>query len=261
MTRIMDTALSTLGDDKAGNQNNLSPALRRPMAGLISEYVADTHDILSKDLPGPSEPGGLNTTREQLLRVIRGTAEDPESYSLIHLSETREVARRMAEYGPEAFKDVNGRPDPKFESFVNEASKAFGALDAVQADTITDHKSDEQFKVNWKAKMDYHYVGTIANMLPGTSWLPVGDIAQRYVDVATSDWANQVNSAIDTKAQGDLSSLYTTGQSQMQVMLKEKADQFGVPQRDILLGQLTDSANVHYYTSITQAHNAAFGKA
>ncbi|MFJ9847063.1 hypothetical protein ACIRYZ_42880, partial [Kitasatospora sp. NPDC101155] len=260
MNRIMDTALSTLGGDKAGDQNNLAVALRRPMADMVADYVADTHDILSKDLPGPSEPGGLNATREQLLRVIRGTAEDPEAYSLIHLAETQEVARRMAEFGPEAFRDVNGRPDPKFEGFVNEAGKALGALDAVQADTITDHKSDEQFKVNWKAKMDYHYIGTLANMIPGKDWLPVGDIAQRYVDVATSDWANKVNAAIDTKAQGDLSSLYTTGQSQMQVMLKAKADQFGVPGRDILLGQLTDSANVHYYTSIVQAHNAAFGK-
>ncbi|MEV7600899.1 hypothetical protein AB0O91_26365 [Kitasatospora sp. NPDC089797] len=260
MTRIMDSALSTLGGDKAGHQNDLSPALRRPMADMISDYVADTHDILGKDLPGPSEPGGLNTTREQLLRVIRGTAEDPESYSLIHLAETQEVARRMAEYGPEAFRDVNGRPDPRFESFVNEAGKALGALDAVQADTITDHKSDEQFKVNWKAKMDYHYVGTLANMLPGKDWLPVGDIAQRYVDVATSEWANKVNAALDTKAQGDLSSLYTTGQSQVQVMLKRQADDFGLPARDPLLAQLTDSVNVHYYTSITQAHNAAFGK-
>ncbi|WP_033348584.1 hypothetical protein [Kitasatospora aureofaciens] len=260
MTRIMDTALSTLGGDKAGNENGLAAPLRRPMADMIADYAADTHDILSKDLPSPSEPGGLNATREQLLRVIRGTAEDPEAYSLIHLSETREVARQMSEYGPDAFKDVNGRPDPKFEGFVNQASKAFGALDAVQADTITDHKSDEQFKVNWKAKMDYHYIGTLANMLPGTDWLPVGDIAQRYVDVATSDWANKVNAAIDTKAQGDLSSLYTTGQSQMQVMLQRKAADMGVPSRDVLLGQLTDSANVHYYTSITQAHNAAFGK-
>ncbi|MFD7452028.1 hypothetical protein [Kitasatospora sp. NPDC059827] len=260
MTRIMDSALSTLGGDRAGHENDLSPALRRPLADMVSDYVADTHDILSKDLPGPSQPGGLNATREQLLRVIRGTAEDPDSYALIHLAETHEVARRMAEYGPEAFKDVNGRPDPRFESFVNEAGKAFGALDAVQADTISDHKSDEQFKVNWKAKMDYHYVGTLANMLPGKDWLPVGDIAQRYVDVATSEWANKVNAALDTKAQGDLSSLYTTGQSQMQVMLKQKADDLGVPGRDVLLAQLTDSANIHYYTSITQAHNAAFGK-
>ncbi|MFI2611318.1 hypothetical protein [Kitasatospora sp. NPDC018619] len=260
MNRITDTALSTLGGDKAGNENALYSGLRRPMANVVSEYIGDTHDILSKDLPGASEPGGLSTTREQLLRVIRGTAEDPESYSLIHLAETQEAARRMAECGPEAFRDVNGRPDPKFEGAVNQAAKALGALDAVQADTITDHKSDEQFKVNWKAKMDYHYVGTVANMLPGTSWLPVGDIAQRYVDAATSEWAAKVSSEIDTKAQGDLSKLYTVGQSQVQAMLMKEAHERGVPERDPLLGQLADSANVHYQTSITQAHTAAFGK-
>ncbi|MEU3567731.1 hypothetical protein AB0E96_04750 [Kitasatospora sp. NPDC036755] len=260
MTRIMDTALSTLGGDKAGNENSMYAGLRRPMANMVSEYIADTHDILSKDLPGPSEPGGLHTTREQLLRVIRGTAEDPESYTLIHLAETQEVARRMADFGPEAFKGVNGRPDAQFETLVDQAGKALGALDAVQADTITDHKSDEQFKVNWKAKMDYHYVGTVANMLPGANWLPVGDIAQRYVDVATSEWAAKVNSEIDTKAQGDLSKLYTMGQSQVQAMLLEKAHQYGVPDRDPVLVQLADAANVRYQTSITQAHTAAFGK-
>ncbi|MEU4117270.1 hypothetical protein AB0F71_22570 [Kitasatospora sp. NPDC028055] len=259
MTRIMDGALSALGGDKAGDQAAMYSGLRRPMAGLISEYVADTHDILSRDMAGPSEPGGLNTTREQLLRAIRGTAEDPEAYALIHLSESREVARRMAEYGPEVFKDVNGRPDPKFEMLVNDASKALGSLDAVQANTITNHRDDAVFKANWEAKMKYHYIGTIANMLPGSAWLPVGDIAQRYVDVATSNWANSTADAINSKAQGNISSLYSAGQMQVPDMLKTKADESGIPLRDAQLLQLSDTAKMHYYTSITQAYRAAFG--
>ncbi|WBP89668.1 hypothetical protein [Kitasatospora cathayae] len=102
-------------------------------------------------------------------------------------------------------------------------------------------------------------VGTIANMLPGTALLPVGDVAQRYVDVATSNWANNTINAINTKAQGDISSLYTAGQSQVADMLNAKAQDLGVPERNFQLAQLADTGKVHYYTSINEAYKAAFG--
>ncbi|MFF4817703.1 hypothetical protein ACFY2K_24275 [Kitasatospora sp. NPDC001309] len=268
MTRITDTALSVLGGDSAGHENELYAGLRRPLANVIAEYAPDAHDILGKDLPGPSHPGGLNTSREQLLRVIRGTAEDPDAYALIHMAERQEVARRLAEYGPESFQAVAGRPDPKLEGFVLESSKALGALDAVQADTIMDHKADQQFRNNWKAKMDYHYWGTAANMLkvPGVDWIPLGDVAQRIVDVATSDWANQANSALDTDAQANISKLYAMGQPQMAVMLKEKALSLGIPEADIaadgsIVKQLASRANDHYETSISNAYRAGLGNA
>ncbi|KJS61169.1 hypothetical protein [Streptomyces rubellomurinus] len=266
MNRIMDSALSTLGGDTAGNENSLAAPLRRPLANMIAEYAADTHDLLGKDLPGPSHPGGLNATREQLLRVIRGTAEDPEAYALIHMAESQEVARRTAEFGPEAFRAQYGRPDPKLEGFALEASKALGALDAVQADTIMDHKADQQFRNNWKAKMDYHYWGTAANMLkvPGADWIPLGDVAQRIVDVATSDWANKANSALDTQAQVNISKLYSMGEPQVAVMLQERAKQLGIPDAEItadgsVVKQLASRTTDHYQTSIASAYHAALG--
>ncbi|WP_406197176.1 hypothetical protein OH807_11420 [Kitasatospora sp. NBC_01560] len=267
MVRIMDRTLTTLGGDKAGNENDLSPVLRRPLANMISEFPADTHDILSKDLSGPSHPEGLSTSREQLLRVIRGVTEDPEAFAVIHLSESEEVGRRMNEFGPENFTpDVTGRPNPKFQGFIDESGKALGALDAVRADAFIDHKSDEQFKNNWKAKMDYHVYGTAANMLriPGAPWFPLGDIAQRVVDVGTSDWANKANAELDTRAQGDVSKNYTAGESQLMAMIQEKARQSNVSEADInapgsVTKQLADGAGVHYSTSIARAYHNALG--
>ncbi|MFJ3792383.1 hypothetical protein [Kitasatospora sp. NPDC090091] len=273
MVQIMDTAITTLGGDKAGSENGLPASLRRPLANMIGDYAADTHDLLSKDLPGPSRPEGLTAGREQLLRVIRGTAEDPEAFAVIHLAETREIARRMDEFGPGNFTpDVTGRPNPKFAGFVDESSKALGALDAVRADTILDHKADAQFKNNWQAKMDYHIYGTAANVLkmslfriPETAdWFPLGDIAQRLVDVGTSDWANRANAELDAKAQGEVSTNYTAGELQMMSMLQEKARLSLVSEEDIaapgsVTKQLADSAGVHYRSSIDRAYHNALG--
>ncbi|MFI6843159.1 hypothetical protein ACIBJD_00605 [Kitasatospora sp. NPDC050467] len=267
MVRIMDKTLTTLAGDRAGHENELSPVLRRPLANMISEFPADTHDILSKDLSGPSHPEGLTASREQLLRVIRGVTEDPEAFAVIHLSESREVGRRMDEFGPENFKpDVTGRPNPQFAGFLDESGKALGALDAVRADTFIDHKSDEQFKNNWKAKMDYHVYGTAANMLkiPGASWFPLGDVAQRLVDVGTSDWANKANAELDVRTQGDVSKNYTAGESQLMTMIQEKARRSGVSDQDMtatgsVTKQLADSAGVHYRSSIDRAYHNALG--
>ncbi|MFB7614670.1 hypothetical protein [Kitasatospora sp. NPDC056181] len=267
MVRIMDRTLITLGGDQAGHENDLSPVLRRPLANMISEFPADTHDILSKDLSGPSHPEGLTAGREQLLRVIRGVTEDPEAFAVIHLSESREVGRRMDEFGPENFKpDVTGRPNPQFAGFLDESGKALGALDAVRADAFIDHKSDEQFKNNWKAKMDYHVYGTAANMLkvPGASWFPLGDVAQRLVDIGTSDWANKANAELDVRTQGDVSKNYTAGESQLMTMIQEKARRSGVSDQDIdatgsVTKQLADSAGVHYRSSIDRAYHNALG--
>ncbi|MEU6235365.1 DUF6571 family protein [Kitasatospora sp. NPDC047058] len=267
MVKIMDKTLTTLGGTSAGHENELSPVLRRPLANMISEFPADTHDILSKDLSGPSHPEGLTTSREQLLRVIRGVTEDPEAFAVIHQSESREVARRMDEFGPENFKaDPTGRPNVKFSGFVDESGKALGALDAVRADAFLDHKADDQFKNNWKAKMDYHVYGTAANMLkvPGASWFPLGDVAQRLVDIGTSDWANKANAELDVKTQGQVSTNYTAGESQVMTMIQEKARLSGVADQDIdapgsVTKQLADSAGMHYRSSIDRAYHNALG--
>ncbi|MFI9326567.1 DUF6571 family protein [Kitasatospora sp. NPDC052868] len=269
MSRIMNETIATLGGDKAGAENNLPAALRVPLAGMIADYAPDVHDILGREISGRTQPDGLTFSREQLLRTIRGVTEDPEAFSTIHLAETAEIARRMDTFGPEAFTpDQTGRPQAKFASFMDESGQALGALDGVRADAVMDHRDDQKFKNNWQSKIDYHLIGTPANMLrvPGLSLLPVGDIAQRMVDVGTADWANKANAELDTKAQGDLSKGFSAGQLQLKSMLEVKAyADTPMSQQDFnasgsVAQQLMEGASQNYSTSINRTYLEALGR-
>lgn len=260
MSRIMSETVSALGGDKAGNENSLPAGLRRPLGNMIADYAPDVHEILGKEVRGGSEPSGLTFSREELLRTIRGTAEDPEAFRTIHLAETAEIARRMDTYGPENFDaDATGRVNPKFAGFVQESGQALGALDGVRGDVLIDHRDDEKFKNNWNSKINYHLLGTPANLLPQ----PIGDIAQRLVDVGTSDYANKANAELDTKTQGDLSDNYSAGEEQLKAMIEYKAALSGVHDVNATGGvtqQLLEEITQNYSTAIDRTYNGALGR-
>ncbi|WP_395296739.1 hypothetical protein ACF9IK_27290 [Kitasatospora hibisci] len=263
MSRIMNETVATLGGDKAGAENSLPAGLRRPLGNMIADYAPDVHEILGKEMRGSSEPDGLTFSREQLLRTIRGAAEDPEAFRVIHTAESQEIARRMDTYGAEDFKpDATGRVNPKFAGFTQEAGQALGALDGVRGDVLIDHREDQKFKNNWQSKIDYHIYGTPVNyFLPA----PLGDIAQRLVDVGTADYANKANAELDTKAQGDLSKNYSAGEEQLKAMIEYKAALSGVSQKDIdatggVTQQLMEDVTQNYSTSIDRTYNGALGR-
>ncbi|MCG6492946.1 DUF6571 family protein [Kitasatospora sp. A2-31] len=263
MSRIMNETVATLGGDKAGAENSLPAGLRRPLGNMIADYAPDVHEILGKEIRGGSEPDGLTFSREQLLRTIRGAAEDPEAFRVIHTAESQEIARRMDTYGPEDFKpDATGRVNPKFAGFTQEAGQALGALDGVRGDVLIDHREDEKFKNNWQSKIDYHIYGTPVNyFLPA----PFGDIAQRLVDVGTADYANKANAELDTKAQGDLSKNYSAGEEQLKAMIEYKAALSGLSQKDMdatggVPQQLMEEVTQNYSTAIDRTYNGALGR-
>ncbi|MFD0276279.1 hypothetical protein ACFVHB_20585 [Kitasatospora sp. NPDC127111] len=263
MSRIMNETVATLGGNKAGAENSMPAGLRHPLGNMIADYAPDVHEILGKEVRGGSEPSGLTVSREQLLRTIRGAAEDPEAFRAIHTAETQEIARRMDTYGPDDFKpDATGRVNPKFAGFTQEAGQALGALDGVRGDVLIDHREDEKFKNNWNSKIDYHIYGTPVNyFLPG----PFGDIAQRLVDVGTADYANKANAELDTKAQGDLSDNYSAGEEQLKAMIERKAVLSGVSQRDVdatggVTQQLMEGVTQNYSTAIDRTYNGALGR-
>ncbi|MGV9268588.1 hypothetical protein ACWDRR_28420 [Kitasatospora sp. NPDC003701] len=263
MSRIMNETVATLGGDKAGSENSLPAGLRRPLGNMIADYAPDVHEILGKEVRGGTEPSGLTVSREQLLRTIRGSAEDPEAFRVIHTAETQEIARRMDTYGPNDFQpDATGRVNPKFAGFTQEAGQALGALDGVRGDVLIDHREDQKFKNNWQSKIDYHIYGTPVNyFLPA----PFGDIAQRLVDVGTADYANKANAELDTKAQGDLSDNYSAGEEQLKSMIHYKAVLSGVPQKDVdatggVTQQLMEGVTQNYSTAIDRTYNGALGR-
>ncbi|MFE5585648.1 hypothetical protein [Kitasatospora sp. NPDC056531] len=267
MSQIMDETMKSFAGSGPGDKASLPAALRRPMADMIADYAPDMHEILGKELAGPAQPDGLTVQRDQLLRVIRGAAEDPASFAIIHGAETREIALRLGDYGPEAFKpDAVGGANHKLHSFTQEAGSALGALDAVYADTSSDHTDSEKAKADWDAKMNYHLLGTPANLLPTVSnVLPFGDIAQRLVDVGTAQYANDAKALADSQLQGNLSSHFSAGQNQLNKMIDERVARFGTdPAAADLTGsvsqQLKTDARTTYNVAIDGTYRTVFGR-
>ncbi|MFE4513053.1 hypothetical protein ACFRMQ_02490 [Kitasatospora sp. NPDC056783] len=261
MSQIMDETLKSFAGSGPGDKASLPAALRRPMADMIADYAPSMHEILGKELSGPAQPDGLTVQRDQLLRVIRGASEDPASFAIIHRAESQEIAVRLGDYGPEAFKfDAVGGANRQLHSFTQEAASALGALDAVFADTASDHTESDKAKADWDAKMNYHLLGTPANLLPG-----VGDIAQRLVDVGTAQYANDAKALADSELQGNLSSHFSAGQNQLNKMIDDRVKQFGM---DTATADLTGSVSQQlkadgrnsYNSAIDGTYRTVFGK-
>ncbi|MQS11616.1 hypothetical protein F7Q99_04765 [Streptomyces kaniharaensis] len=263
MSQIMDETVKSFAGTGPADKTSLPAGLRRPMADMVADYAADMHEILGKDLYGPAQPDGLTVSRAQLLRVIRGAAEDPGSFAIVHRAATQEIAHRLDGYGPEAFvPDATGGADHRLTAFVHEAGSSLGALDAVYGDVAVDHGEDEKAAQNWREKMNYHLLGTPVNMLPQ----PLGDIAQRLVDVGTSKYAEGANAVIDAETRSTLSSRFSAGHSQLGAMIDYKAIRFGMGTKAMdesgsVPGQLKESARTFYNTGIDDTYRTVFGRA
>ncbi|MFF4919743.1 hypothetical protein ACFY4B_04080 [Kitasatospora sp. NPDC001261] len=263
MSQIMDETMKSFAGNGPGDKTSLPAGLRRPMADMIADYSADVHEILGKQkLHGPSQPDGLTVTREQLLRLVRGSAEDPESLAVIKHAETQEIARRLNEFDRDAaMPGRTGHATPELESFVHNAASALGALDAVYADAAVDHADSEKGTNNWQAKMNYHLLGTPVNLIPG-----VGDIAQRYVDIGTAKYADAANAAITGKLEGNVSSHFSAGRQQLDEMITYKMVMSGygsdaLDRDGSVPRQLQEKAGNAYNSSVNDTYRTVFGKA
>ncbi|MFJ9847687.1 hypothetical protein ACIRYZ_46200, partial [Kitasatospora sp. NPDC101155] len=262
MSQIMDETMKSFAGTGQGDKTSLPAGLRRPMADMIADYAADMHEILGKKLYGPSEPDGLTVTQDQLLRVIRGAAEDPASFAVIQHAETQEIARRLDGLDYDATKpDVTGRPNPKLSSLIHDSATSLGALDAVYADAAVDHADADKSTADWQAKMNYHLLGTPANLIPG-----VGDVAQRYVDIGTAAYADAAKAQIDTTLKDNLSSHFSAGQQQLDAMINYKMITSGYPSETLDLSgsvprQLKETAGDGYQLGIDKTYRTVFGRA
>lgn len=262
MSQIADETMKTFAGSGPADKTSLPAGLRRPMADMIADYSADMHEILGKDLYGASQPDGLTVNREQLLRLIRGTAEDPAAFAVIQHGETQEIARLLDESGPDVVKpDATGGANRKLDALIHESGRTLGALDAVYADAAVDHADAEKSTQDWQAKMNYHLVGTPANLIPG-----VGDIAQRYVDIGTAKYAEAAKAEIDARFQDNLSSHFSAGQQQLKAMIDHKMIMSGVDHQtmDLKEGvpqQLKRTVERAYNDGIDSTYRSVFGRA
>ncbi|WP_049654669.1 hypothetical protein [Kitasatospora sp. MY 5-36] len=270
--RIMDETLKTVGGTTPGDSLPVPEVLRKPMARMLADYAPDMHEILGKDLQNPSQPNGLTAKPEQLLRVVRGALEDTDTFRIIHQAETREIARRLDTYGPEAFEpDKTGRPNHVLSAFTQESSKVLGSLDAAFVNATVDHADAKKAGIDWQQRMAYHAIGTPANVVPGlllpgvSQVVPLGDMAQRLVDVGTAKYAENAKAEIDTATTTSVSTRYSGGQQQLDAMIVDKASQYGIdPEAADRTGTVTEQLVLDvgkaYQTGIDKAYRGAFGK-
>ncbi|MDY0814197.1 DUF6571 family protein [Kitasatospora purpeofusca] len=186
--RVMQGAIDAL--DGGGKGETVHDDLKLPLANALSDYVDDTHAVLSenqssKGRDGTWEQNGeghIGGSPDHLIRVMRGVSDDPEAYATLYNAERAKAAEVLA-----------GMPaDPQYSSEdrdipARQVGSALGAFDAIRSDVILDEKDD---RMEWAEK-----TGEFASSMNGTvtGFIPeVGDVAGALVDAGISKWVDNV---------------------------------------------------------------------
>ncbi|WP_331738116.1 hypothetical protein [Streptomyces sp. NBC_00069] len=98
------------------------------------DFASDVHQILGKNMDGHTTFNDLDIDRGDLTRVIRGVAEDPKAFGVIHHSQSVVIADGLNSF-PE---DSNRRQDPQLRAWVKQSASVLGHLDGVRGDVIYD---------------------------------------------------------------------------------------------------------------------------
>lgn len=98
------------------------------------DFASDVHQILGKNIDGHTTFNDLDIDRGDLTRVIRGVAEDPKAFGVIHHSQSVVIADGLNSF-PE---DSNRRQDPQLRAWVKQSASVLGHLDGVRGDVIYD---------------------------------------------------------------------------------------------------------------------------
>ncbi|MFJ4092535.1 DUF6571 family protein [Kitasatospora sp. NPDC089913] len=186
--RVMQGAIDALDGDGKGSE--IHDDLKMPLANALSDYVDDTHLILSEDVSniqhnGAWEKNGeghLGGSSDHIVRVMRGVADDPEAYATLYAAERAKAADALAVLPPDPQHAPEDRDIP-----ARQVGTALGAYDAIRTSVILDEKDD---RMEWAEK-----TGEFASTVNGsvTGFIPeVGDIAGGLVDLGISEWTDNI---------------------------------------------------------------------
>ncbi|MFF4521538.1 hypothetical protein [Streptomyces bluensis] len=174
--------------------------MQKPLARALSDYTADTHDIIAGSKDEYDDERGRNTilgsgddahiaNREgSVIRALRGVSDDPEAFTQIREAERVYAVDQM----DRAPRDPGGNNE-NWNVPARDAANVLGAYNAIGSDTYLDQRDEKKQWADDVAKARYHQGG-----LPLTALPYVGDGAQRMLDQDTYDWSK------DVKAEADL---------------------------------------------------------
>jgi hypothetical protein len=232
--RIMRDTVELM--DTAPGHEEVKANLRQPLANCLADYTNDTHEILSgvqgsymHEAPQEHGAGGdglfsdkngahMAPNSDQLIRLMRGVAEDPDAYGTMHKAETAYIAKEMEDGGDTA----DSVRDP-----ARKGGSALGAYDAVRDDVIYDKRDNANAQEDWKAKVIYHVAGTPVTAVPG-----IGDAAQRVLDAWTYDMSNEGKGYNNDEAAAEVADRSLKSQREMQFLVDQWANGRGKPGMD-----------------------------
>ncbi|MFF2661177.1 DUF6571 family protein [Kitasatospora sp. NPDC058032] len=185
--RVMEGVISALDGDGKGSE--IHDDLKMPLANALSDYVDDTHKILSDHVSsgggGVKEVNGeghIDGGADSLVRVLRGVSDEPEAYALLYSAERAKAAEVIGGLpaDPRADRDAVDVPAQR-------VGTALGAYDAIRSDVILDNKDDRMEWADKTSSFASSMNGTVTGFIP-----EVGDIAGTLVDMGIEKWADDV---------------------------------------------------------------------
>ncbi|MET8508202.1 hypothetical protein ABZV60_26720 [Streptomyces sp. NPDC004787] len=191
--------------------------LQKPIAHALADYVNDTHVILNgedadyglsagkKTSFGTGDDAHMAVSQGSLIRVMRGVAEDGDSFALIYEAERAYSAKQLAEAPPFSGDGVHSQSSD-WDHRAKHVGGALGALNGIGADVYIDKRDD---RIEW-AERTAEYSANGVNSVVGE--IPIaGSAAGAIVDTAKYEWVEDIKKAAEEQAKTDSSNNYTVG--------------------------------------------------
>ncbi|WP_435058913.1 DUF6571 family protein [Streptomyces sp. bgisy060] len=223
-TAIFNRVMGEYTKELHSNQSAIPVTMRLPMADMIADYGSDVHQILGKQMDGPTDFNQLTIDRGDLTRIIRSTAEDPDAYKIIHASQSVVIGEGLNHFPAESFREK----DEELRAWVKQSASALGHLDGVRGDVIYDMGQAEKDANNWNKTVNYHVVGGLLTPIP-----VVGDGVQRTVDWALSGALDNDNAKVDAATRENMIKHYDEGQQEMYRLLRGMAMKRGLTPQEL----------------------------
>ncbi|MFE3717818.1 DUF6571 family protein [Streptomyces cyaneofuscatus] len=212
------------GEDAAKSQASVPPSMRTSMGNVIGDYASDVHQILGKNMNGSTDYNNLEIDRGDLVRIMRGVAEDPKAFGVMHHSQSVVIADGLNGYPADSFREE----DEKLRAWVKQSASVLGQLDGVRGDVIYDLGQAEKDTNGWNKMMNYHAIGAPLTAIP-----VVGDTVQRAVDVGTAEYLKGLNDKIDGEVRDNMVRHFENGERQMDTMMYETAIKKGLKEEEL----------------------------
>lgn len=106
------------GEQTYGTQSSVPLAMRTSMGNMIGDYASDVHQILGKNMDGPTDFNNLTIERGDLTRLMRGIAEDPKAFGVMHHSQSVVIAEGLNGFPPDSYR----KEDPEMRAWVKQSA-------------------------------------------------------------------------------------------------------------------------------------------